>query len=716
MNKQARPLLKVISALIFSYAVNTVAIAVETISIPLSGTAVINSITNMSISPAVLDLGDVEVGIESKGMLTFSNLGDTADQAITINNISITGANQEEFIVEVPQFTNLAPGESMQVEVKFVPTSIEQKTAAVILDTDGASAEHVVVINGKGVAPATSELKVAVGNLSMGTIDMGGNAQKNLQLSNVGDENAPLLNITEVEITGDNAEDFSTNYNSLAAMQPGSNQMLSVSMSGQTFGLKSATLTIRHDGENPQVKVDVTGTVKNPDEGPKQTPVFTNGVLSGLTVVRPTALQFGPDGKLYITQMDGKILVLTVQRNGKNNYAVSNTQTINAVHNMVNHNDDGTVNAGIKGRLVTGILVVGTAQAPVIYVMSGDPRQGAGPSGTDKNLDTNSVILSRLTKQGGGWAKQDLVRGLPRSEENHQGNGLVFDTSGTKLLIAIGGNTNTGAPSHNFAKLPEVALSASILEVDINGLGALPYDLPTLNDEDRPGAVDANDPFGGNNGKNQAILKATGPVKLYSPGYRNHYDLVMTESGRLYTFDNGGNAGWGGEPVGNCTNNLDSVGKTYKDALHFVNKRGYYGGHPNPTRGNKGNKFNASNPQSPVQIAANPKECNFLIPGITDPAISSVSGSTNGMDEYTASNFGGAMQGDLLAASFDKAIYRFELNAAGSVVQSKTKLFANSGIIPLDVTAQSDNQIFPGTIWVADYQGNKVTVFEPQDF
>jgi len=154
--------------------------------------------------------------------------------------------------------------------------------------------------------------------------------------------------------------------------------------------------------------------------------------------------------------------------------------------------------------LVTGILIEGTPTAPVIYLASSDPRQAAGPSGTDSGLDTNSGILHKLSKSGATWIKQDIVRGLPRSEENHVPNGLV--KIGNKIYLVTGGNTNEGAPSNNFAFIPEYALSAAVLEIDLGAIGESTYDLPTLNDEDRPGVTDANDPFGGNNGKNQAKL------------------------------------------------------------------------------------------------------------------------------------------------------------------------------------------------------------------
>ena len=68
------------------------------------------------------------------------------------------------------------------------------------------------------------------------------------------------------------------------------------------------------------------------------------------------------------------------------------------------------------------------------------------------------------------------------------------------------------------------------------------------------------------NTKNQAILVPGGPVQVYAPGFRNAYDLEITQAGRMYTVDNGPNAGWGGIPVnegpgGNCTNGVSEPGK-----------------------------------------------------------------------------------------------------------------------------------------------------------
>jgi N-acetylneuraminic acid mutarotase len=454
------------------------------------------------------------------------------------------------------------------------------------------------------------------------------------------------------------------------------------------------------------------------DLEPPAAVAFSKSSLAGETSASPTSLQFGPDGRLYVAQQDGAIKVYEVTRNNKDSYAVTSTETISSIQSIPNHDDDGTPNPSITDRQVTGLLVVGTAANPVIYVSSSDPRIGGGGSGTNTGLDTNSGIISRLTWDGGSWQRVDLVRGLPRSEENHSTNGLQLDPETNTLYVAQGGNTNMGAPSNNFANLPEYALSAAILSVDLDAIGNSTYDLPTLDDGARPGVNDANDPFGGDDGANQAKLVPGGPVQVFEPGFRNPYDLLITESGRYYTIDNGANAGWGDKPVnegpgGTCTNAVNEPGTTDVDTLQLVTANGY-GGHPNPTRGNVANTF-SSPPQSPVSVA-NPVECEWRDAGPARGNITDYPTSTNGLTEYTASNFGGALKGDILSASFDNKVYRAKLNPTGTQLVEGGALFQNVGATPLDVVAQGDSDVFPGTIWVADIGNDKITVFEPNDY
>ncbi len=532
-----------------------------------------------------------------------------------------------------------------------------------------------------------------------------------------------------------------------------------------------------------------------------------------------TSIDFGPDGRLYVLQLNGTLDVFRILRRGPGDYVVIQAEEITAIKDIPNHDDDGSPSGG-SHREATGITVVGTATHPVVYATSSDSRIG-GPSG-DKDLDTNSGVITRLAWQGsdvddpqGSWQVVDMVRGLPRSEENHATNGLEFVQIDGRdyLIVCSGGHTNAGSPSTNFAWHTEYALSAAVLAVDLTELESMPilsdgarsyvYDLPTVDDPTRanangiddPGAmgydgVDQNDPWGGNDGLNQAKLVVGGPVQIFSPGYRNTYDLVVTESGGVYVTDNGANSGWGGYPVneglaGDTTNDyrVGEPGSTGQDPEHGdpkVNNQdhlhcittditsyafgSYYGGHPAPIRANplsaglftrgahssdpndlNGNGFTddwfrtlpydlagsaeASNPSQalpadwpPVPPAlANPIEGDYRNPGGSNPdgpvddVLSTWANNSNAIAEYTAGNFGGAMQGNLIAGRNNGSLHRVELNPDGSLAQLTQNWVSGLGGNALGLTTVGDSGPFPGTIWVAPFNA-QILILEPQDF
>ena len=537
-------------------------------------------------------------------------------------------------------------------------------------------------------------------------------------------------------------------------------------------------------------------------EGAQNAVAFDPSTLQGASHVLPTTLDFGPDDRLYVAQQNGLITAYTIVRNGPQDYEVTDSEPIRVVkENIQNHDDDGTPNSSIvqqsgfdlnlgNTRQITGILAVGTAENPVLYVSSSDPRHGAGQDGiNDSGLDTNSGVVSRIYKEGGVWKKIDLVRGLPRSEENHSVNGMQLDEVNNILYLAVGGLTNAGSPSNNFARITEYALSAAILKIDLDAIDALPvqgsgdtaylYDMPTLDDPTRanvngitdpgdPGydGVDVNDPYGGNNGLNQSKIVVGQPVQLHATGFRNPYDLVIMKSagyeGKMYSIDNGANQGWGGHPVGEgtypgvnaglCTNEYNplepgSTGPGPNDGqvnnlngLHYIREvdpgKRYYAGHPTPVRGNPAGaglytyfdgvesfRTSTSGPNPlpadwpPIPISEGYEaECDFRNSGVNDGSLVDYEPSTNGMAEYTASTFGGEIQGAILSAGYGGQVYIAKLNAAGDqVTNGVEELFTNFGANPLDVIAQGDSDVFPGTVWAVTYleQSQAITVFEP---
>ncbi len=571
-----------------------------------------------------------------------------------------------------------------------------------VVDAPSIRGIEVRALSAAGTLGATP-VQVGFGSRLVGTLS----PPQSVTLTNLGGTGDPVVHLTGVTASAGFLHDLSPQD-----LAPGETRTFHVRFAPQSAGVSNGSLTITHDGTNSPLVIALSGT------GVTTVPVgFGKSFVLGGNRANPTSLQFGPDGRLYVAEKDGRILAMTVTRDAANTYTAVATESIRVVRDLPNHNDDGLPAPGITDRLVTGILVVGTPADPVIYVTSSDPRMNVGG---DIGLDTNSGVLSRIDRVEGVWTRTDLVRGLPRSEDDHSTNGMALDTLANVLYIGQGGQCNMGAPSYNFSFLPEYALSAAVLSVDLDAIGNTTYDLPTLDDEDRAGVADLNDPFGGNDGKNQARLVPGGPVQVHSSGYRNPFDVLLHTNGHLYTVDNGPNLGWGGPPVGagpggTCTNaDNDNDSASLPDNLHMIPGPGYYAGHPNPTRANTANTFNLTNPQSPVTVA-DPQQCEYRVPG-TDGSLAQWNASTNGLVEYRAGNFAGGLQGAILAASFDNSVQRIDLNAAGDSAIAVSALIGNIDITPLDLTAQPDGAVFPGTIWVADYVTGRIWVFEPADY
>ena len=605
------------------------------------------------------------------------------------------------------------------------------------------------------------------GSVDFGSVLVDNSETKTVTVTNLGGSGDPSIDISGISITGTDAGEFSAGAASQTTLAPGESADIPVTFTPSSVDPKSATLEVSHTGSNSPLTVDLSG------EGASATdPDFGKSKLQGFSAGNPTALEWGPDDRLYVSTQGGTVYVLDVERNGENDYQVTNEVQIDAIKDIPNHDDLGNIESE-SNRQITGLTVGGSASQPVVYVGSSDPEIDVGQD--DDDTDTNSGAISRLTVNPGSdgvlqaseVTHDVMVLGLPRSEENHATNGLDLSADGDTLYVAQGGHTNKGAPGDNFGHTPEYALSAAVLEIDLAQIennhqaknlndydSSYPnldfyYGIPTIQNDD---STDGDDlPFGGNDGENQAKLIEDGPVQVYSPGYRNPYDLVLTEDGQLYVSDHGPNGGWGGQPAdanGNIvadaasvTNHPNEDGSfSTNDQLVGPVQEGDYAGHAAPIRANptqadiydeSGNvKFDITSSNSPVPSSmVNPVEADYIPPtgGSPDPGAPAgtahtmettsgqkvLFGPTGGTEEYTASNFGGAMQGDILQVELGGDIERIELNAAGDTVTNQETIFNTGG--PLGIDAVDDDGKFPGTVWTANHGGNDITVFEPVD-
>jgi large repetitive protein len=374
-------------------------------------------------------------------------------------------------------------------------------------------------------------------------------------------------------------------------------------------------------------------------------------------VSNPTNMVWGPDNRLYVTEMFGYIHALTFD----SNLHVVADQVIKSFTNLNGQ------------RLTLGIAVdpASTASDVRLWVSSSSPSASAGL--------LNSGMVTKLSGPNFATA-QNVITGLPRAISNHAPNSMHFGPDG-RLYLTIGGNTGTGAPAdedNEFGDRPEQWLSAAMDVADVNA--------PNFNGACTP-ATPAAQP--------------TCDVQVYATGMRNSYDFVFHSNGYIYATDNGlGVTGaYPPTPTPPCfgtgsakpwDQGGDNPG-TQSDLLHRVEHGKYYG-HPNPARSECVFKDGSYQHVAPLLS---------YVPPFADLGDHM---SADGITEYTGTAVCGT-QGSLLIANYSlgQNITKVTLAQDGLSVGTISTLV--SGLAgPLGITTNPTGDIF-----VTELNSNLVT-------
>lgn len=378
---------------------------------------------------------------------------------------------------------------------------------------------------------------------------------------------------------------------------------------------------------------------------------------------RPTSMAWGPDGRLYVSELLGNIHALRFDESRQ----VIQDQLIDAL----------TRNLG--NRLTLGLTVdpASTEDDVVLWV--------AHSSASLSNGVPNSGVVSRIS--GPGFSTiEHVITGLPRAIANHGTNSLHFGADG-RLYIAQGGNTGAGAPNDQpteFGNMEEQPLSAAILVADVKAPG---FDGSCHNVQDLFGPPPCD-------------------VAPYATGLRNAYDFLFHSNGYMYAPDNGlGVAGTippsaeppclgHGDPR-SWEEGGDDPGEQ-PDILVRVMEGMYYG-HPNPHRDECVFKDGS------YQGVAPPP--NYMPPML----VLGEHTSSNAIIEYPSNVGCNDLAGELLITNFSLGddIVRVRLSPDGLSVVSSGRLvggFQNPLPLALDPA---------GNIYVGEYGANQVTALSP---
>jgi len=400
------------------------------------------------------------------------------------------------------------------------------------------------------------------------------------------------------------------------------------------------------------------------------------------------SLVFGPDGKLYGTDLLGIVRRWTLAPDG----TLTNEEQW----------------ADLAGRTIIGIVFQPddrntfwiTTNAPV-YIQPAQDWTGTVTKVTMDPSQPGFVVAS--------WV--DMVSGLPRSAKDHMTNSLAFGPDGA-LYVTQGSTTAAGAPDPTWYNRSEHLLSSALLRIDLKLL-TQPINVQT--EPLPPPADDAGSPpvFGPPlppwDGGIYDPHAANAPVTLYGEGLRNAYDLVWHSNGHLYAPTNGTAAGGNtpGSPPGvsPVVPPLISI-PTQDDFLFDVVQGGYYG-HPNPTRGQY--VLNGGNPTAgidPDEVAPFDGGVGYPVGTLPDKNWKgsvydfSRNRSPDGALESKGPAFGGALKGYLFVVEYSAGddVLAIPIPPTGGTIDRTGVLQVASGLSdPVDIA----EDVNTGNLYVA---------------
>ncbi len=221
--------------------------------VPLTGMAIPVPVPDISVTPAVLSFGDVEINNSALQTLQIINLGSAN---LVIANTNITGVDSVDFAV-LTSIDSLVvlPNDTSSVDVRFSPVTAGAKSATLqIISNDPDQGIVNVALSGTGITIA--DIAVSPTSVDFGNVEFGDSTDQTIFLINSGTAD---LNILSTSITDDTTGQFSVVSLSNSVVAPNDTQTVLLRYHATHAGTFNANLEITsNDPDESSVNVSLT--------------------------------------------------------------------------------------------------------------------------------------------------------------------------------------------------------------------------------------------------------------------------------------------------------------------------------------------------------------------------------------------------------------------------------------------------------------------------
>jgi hypothetical protein len=375
-----------------------------TSTVSLSGTGM-NATYTMSLTPASVSFGNLNVGSTASQTVQLSNTGNSS---MTVSQVAASGSGISVSGLAAP--VTIAPSQSVPLTVKFAPPS-GGAVAGSLTVTNSEGINAVAAVTGTGVQAGIS---VTPTSASFGSVVTGNTNSQTVQLKNNG---TASLTVSQVAATGSG---FSVSGVAVPlTLAPGASSTFNVQYAPTAAGAVNGSVTIVSNAPNSPSTVSLNGT----------------GTAATYTLsVKPGSLSFGSvnDGSTASQSF-------SVTNTGNSNVSISGMSATGAGFSIAGGGGAVTLspNQSTSVSVQFAPTVAGSAQGSVTIASNGTGAGAVALSGTGVAPQVNHTValnwgastssvtgynVYRSSVSGSSYAKinSSLVGGVSFNDSNVQ--------------------------------------------------------------------------------------------------------------------------------------------------------------------------------------------------------------------------------------------------------------------------------------------------------
>ena len=204
----------------------------------------------LGLSPSSVSFGDVTIGQSGTKTVTLTSTG---SGIVTISAISVAGNG---FTASGPHLPiSLSSGQSTTISVLFKPTASAVDSGTVTIASNAVEPSMTVALSGTGTTAATSVLSVSPSSVAFGTVSVGSEVTRTVQLASTGTASVTISGMTfsgsGISITG------------LAVpltLAAGKDASLTITYKPSSAGTLAGSVSIASNASDPSELIGLSGT------------------------------------------------------------------------------------------------------------------------------------------------------------------------------------------------------------------------------------------------------------------------------------------------------------------------------------------------------------------------------------------------------------------------------------------------------------------------